>query len=86
MQSFVVHRCIKAVGWEPSLRRLNSEFHQALAAFFIPKSSHVYCLVSSKKLLYPTKKNYSNSIKVGYDRVREELLGRGVASVHPVAT
>ncbi len=51
----------------------------------------------TSKLLKTTKKNYSNSIRVGSDRVeqnregvsggrvRGELLGRGTATVHRVA-
>ncbi len=31
-----VHRGIKTVGREPSWCRLNSEYHKALASFFIP--------------------------------------------------
>ncbi len=36
MRECVVHRGIKIVGREPSWGRLNSEYHKALALFFIP--------------------------------------------------
>ncbi len=61
------------------------------------KSHHVYWSCEQQKLLQTTKNNYSNSARMGYDRVeqirgsiggrvRGEFLGKGAATVHPVAT
>ncbi len=36
LQGCVVHRGIKTVGREPSWCMLNSEYHKALAPFFLP--------------------------------------------------
>ncbi len=41
------------------------------------KSNHVYWSSEQLKLLWTTKDNYSNSIRMGYDRV--EQIREGVA-------